>query len=102
MYEAKIIEFPTSIFISTYDVLSIKIVTSPSKLFHLILLPDIDECEDAAVAQMSLCGESMLCNNTEGGFECICPAGTQLFDNICEIPRKSPKFVHNNYIETKT
>ena len=42
---------------------------------------DIDECEEAALDGMQLCMTPMMCENTIGNFDCVCPPGSEPFNN---------------------
>ena len=48
----------------------------------LIFSPDIDECLLAAQNNTDLC-DPMICSNTDGGFECVCPGGTEAVGGVC-------------------
>ncbi|XP_015593376.1 protein kinase C-binding protein NELL1 isoform X4 [Cephus cinctus] len=43
---------------------------------------DIDECNDRNLERMHTCHPSASCVNTEGGYECVCPAG---HDHDCKL-----------------
>lgn len=49
--------------------------------FFSCSLPDIDECMMAALAGEQLCMIPMMCENTEGNFDCVCPPGSEPFNN---------------------
>ena len=42
---------------------------------------DINECVMAALAGEQLCMIPMMCENTNGSFACVCPPGSELFNN---------------------
>lgn len=51
--------------------------------FIIILLCsvlDIDECMMAALAGEELCMIPMMCKNTNGNFDCVCPPGSEPFE----------------------
>ena len=41
---------------------------------------DIDECQE----NPTVCGNAMICNNTEGSYRCNCQKGFQLLDGKCQ------------------
>ena len=44
---------------------------------------DIDECSVAAENDTDLCTSPMFCSNVQGGFECLCPGGTEQAGGTC-------------------
>ena len=50
---------------------------------HFACILDIDECSLAAQNNTDLCTPPMICSNTDGGFECLCPAGTEAAGGTC-------------------
>ena len=44
---------------------------------------DINECLTAVLRGEQLCSSFLMCNNTIGSFECLCPPGTELTNNSC-------------------
>ena len=45
---------------------------------------DIDECYEAALRDVELCGRSGQCVNTDGSYNCVCATGTTLKNGICQ------------------
>ena len=41
---------------------------------------DIDECQENPI----ICGDAMICHNTEGSYRCDCQNGFQLLDEKCQ------------------
>ena len=42
-----------------------------------------DGCDDIDECDIEECGQNEACNNTYGGFECICAIGYELNEEIC-------------------
>ena len=53
----------------------------------LFLHSDVDECLQAALSSTQICDDaSMLCENTPGSFNCVCPGNTMFVDGECREP----------------
>ena len=54
---------------------------SYAQKYQYTLYADNDECVMAALAGEQLCMIPMMCENTNGSFACVCPPGSELFNN---------------------
>ena len=48
------------------------------------VLADIDECEEAARNELSICTENSNCINVAGSHNCVCFEGYMLVNDSCE------------------
>ena len=64
----------------------------------MLLFPvDIDECFEAALGDVELCGSTGQCVNSDGSYECVCATGSTLKSGICQRKEKQKKILQRFY-----